>query len=238
MDRLVAQGLHRARGVVLKRKDFPGGDRMLYLLLEDFGLIRVVAPGAARGKMRFGGATEPLVWGIFHLYRSASRFYLRDVDVRRDFLELRRCGVTMLKAAEWAGMIARHTLEGHECNSLISLFFWGLSNLADKDVPVAAADLRFILKWLRLWGLCPDLSRCAGCGSNIHNGRLIGETLLCLSCSPQTGGVTLENGSLSVLRRVLSLSHSDFLAWAPGVDDWSTVSEAGLLLRGHFEKMS
>lgn len=238
MDKLIAQGLHRARGVVLKRRDFPGGDRILHLLLEDFGPIRVVAPGAARGKMRFGGATEPLVWGFFHLYRSASRFYLRDVDVRRDFLELRRCGMTMLKAVEWAGMIARHTMEGHACNSLLSLFFRGLSDLADGDVPVAAADLRFILKWLRLWGMCPDLSRCGGCGSNIHSGRLIGDTLLCPSCSPPTGGVALANGSLGVLQRVVYLSNSDFLAWAPNVDDWSRVSEAGLLLKGHFEKMA
>ena len=79
------QGLDAASGVVLSRSVAGEGDLLLALFLKGRGLVRVSARGAAGGRVRFGGGTEPLVWGAFRLHRGrGGGAYLSAVDVVED----------------------------------------------------------------------------------------------------------------------------------------------------------
>ena len=75
------QGHYSGSGVVLKRVISPKGDIFLDLFLKGMGIIWVIAPGSAKGKVRFGGAIEPSSWGIFTLYKGARNFYLPSCTV-------------------------------------------------------------------------------------------------------------------------------------------------------------
>ncbi|PKL01970.1 MAG: hypothetical protein CVV55_06840, partial [Synergistetes bacterium HGW-Synergistetes-2] len=56
----IPQGLVRLSGVVLRRDVSAEGNVSLYLFLKETGPVWVSAPGASRGRVRFGGAIEPL----------------------------------------------------------------------------------------------------------------------------------------------------------------------------------
>jgi len=212
LDSRSGQGLLSQRGVVLRRKDSPDGNRSVYVLLENEGPVWLLAPGAARGKVRFGGATDPLVWGTFHVYRGTSRSYLRDVDVRKDFWSLRRSPQRIRQAVDWSVSISRFALPGHPCNDLMPVFFWSLCLLEDPNSREDLVDWRFYWRWLRSWGLATELDRCHTCGNPPAGAIFSGETLLCEKC---TGGhpgegVRLKSGELRELGEAASVRQGDF----------------------------
>ncbi|MDT8283935.1 MAG: DNA repair protein RecO [Thermovirgaceae bacterium] len=212
MESRAGQGLLRQRGVVLRRKDSPEGNRSVYVLMENEGPMWLLAPGAARGKVRFGGSTDPLVWGTFHVYRGPNRCYLRDVDVRRDFWSLRASSQKIRQAVKWSVSLVRHTLPGHACDDLLPVFFWSLSLLEEPGIRDDLSDWRFYWRWLRSWGLAPDLNRCQGCGVSLSEAFFSGESLYCGKCGQRTGaGIRLEARDLCVLTAAAYLSYDDLL---------------------------
>lgn len=209
------QGYHGATGVVLRRKDTPSGDRRVSLLLQGIGPVWASVPGGARGSVRFGGATEPFVWGNFHLYRSPHRLHLRDVDVKAHFWNLRRVPGGLRKALAWDILLGRHLLPGCACDELLPVFFWALRFL-EAGVPGEMAEWRFLWKWLRIWGRAPDLERCARCGAPLGTGvwDRDGEGFSCLACVPGAGrqDFLVEEAFLEILRRTTRVDGVRFLS--------------------------
>lgn len=226
MESRTGQGLLRKRGVVLRRKDSNEGDRSIYALLEKEGPVWLLAPGAARGKVRLGGATDPLVWGTFHIYRGPNRWYLREIDVRKDFLSLRSSPSRIRCAAEWASSLVKYTFPGHASDDLLPIFYWSLCILESGSLRVDLADWRFYWRWLKSWGLAPDLERCQGCGVELEGALFCGESLFCGRCSGGRYGVELSPRERSELFTALNLSYSEMLAIKvqPGIDPGKVVS--------------
>ena len=233
MEGKAGQGLFRKRGVVLRRRDTNEGDRSVYVLLREEGPVWLIAPGGARGKVRFGGATDPLVWGTFHIYRGPNRWYLREVDVRKDFLLLRKHPSRIRRAAEWAASLVKYTLPGHASDDLLPIFYWSLCVLESGRLREDLADWRFYWRWLRSWGLAPNLERCQECGAVLGEALFRGESLLCAKCSRGGRGVKLSARDRSELFAVSVLDHEKILAMKdlPGIDPRKAQSCTRMLLR-------
>ena len=155
-------GFQSASGVVLSRRIVGEGDLLLTLFLKGMGLTFVSARGAATGKVRFGGGTEPLVWGSFSLYRSRGgdegKKYLKGVDVADDMLKLRSRADALFAAVRWAKLLKRHLMDDHPADDILANFYWNMKLMSDGEIPVEAAEWRFLWRWLKTWGLAPDLS--------------------------------------------------------------------------------
>ncbi len=209
------QGLIKERGVILRRVDSPEGNRSVYVFLSRYGPLWTSAPGAARGKARFGGSTEPMVWGIMHLYRGPNRFYLRDVDVKKDFWSLRNRPERMRRAIEWIRTVTLALLPMHPCDELLPLLYWSLSSLEDESVPPAAAEWRFFWRWLRIWGLAPNLRGCSECAAGDSRKWILSEDgLYCGTCAGSKAGVPLGAKDVEDLQKAVVLSRKAFLEWA------------------------
>jgi DNA repair protein RecO (recombination protein O) len=160
-------GFTSASGVVLGRRILGEGDLYLTLFLKGLGLVFVSARGAASGKVRFGGGTEPLVWGTFTLYQSkggeGGKKYLKGVDVADDMLKLRSRAEALFAAVRWAKLLTRHLMEGHPSDDLLANFYWSMKLTADGVIPVEAVEWRFLWRWLKNWGLAPSLADCFDC---------------------------------------------------------------------------
>jgi len=154
---MFSQGFYSAVGTVLRRRISAEGDISLDLFLKEFGRISVYARGGGRGSVRFGGATEPFVWGNFDLYKSGkgSRLILRAVDVKYDALKLRNSKEVILTAFNWIKMLLTYLEEGRADDKVLSCLFWSLK-LLENGVPVEIADWRFVWRWLNIWGLAPE----------------------------------------------------------------------------------
>ena len=171
MNDFIPQGLLRHSGVVLRRTSSPEGNLSLYLLLRTVGPQWVSAPGASRGRMRFGGSVEPLVWGNFNLYKGTKRLYLKSVDVSEDFWALRRDPERLRILLEWDRLLSLHLVPGHPCDDVLAIFYWS-SILVRQGVHPLLAEWRFLWKWLNAWGLAPSLEQCVTCGTTLANSAL------------------------------------------------------------------
>lgn len=206
MNEFVPQGLVRRSGVVLRRNSSPEGDISLYLLLKSIGPVWASAPGASRGRVRFGGSIEPLVWGNFNLYKGTRRFYLKSVDVKEDFWTLRAVPRKLRALLEWDRLLSIHLVPGHPCDEMIALFYWSCI-LLKEDVDPEVTEWRFLRKWLKSWGLAPSLEYCVSCGVHLGDAYWNATGLSCPRCARNFGGSFLKKTRREML---LSAEESPF----------------------------
>ena len=212
MTDALPQGMLRLSGVVLRRSATPEGNLSLYLFLRSAGPVWVSAPGAARGRVRFGGSVEPLVWGNFNLYKGTRRLYLKSVDVKEDFWGLRKNPAVLRNLLEWDRLLCRYLLPGHPADEVLALFYWS-SLLLGEGLPPPVGEWRFLWRWLGTEGLAPSLTGCAACGTSLGEARWTEGGLLCTRCSPSSPG-----GVLSAAER-----ESLFLAASAGSSEVKTI---------------
>ncbi|HIR17452.1 MAG TPA: DNA repair protein RecO C-terminal domain-containing protein [Candidatus Caccocola faecigallinarum] len=207
------QGYYQASGTVLLRKEASKGGRSLLLFLRGFGPRWAGAP-AAGGKNRFGGGAEPMVWGSFSLYRSPTRLYLQSVDVKEDFLPLRRSPAALACAARLYRLTAAEAPADCENDGLLRTLWSAMVQLRDGAIP-AAVEFRYMWRLLAAMGTAPSLEYCAGCGERLARGGLFtDEGILCGRCAARAKGAPLSERELLVLRAAAALPHAKFVEWA------------------------
>ena len=235
----VPQGHIKRSGVVLRRWISPEGDATLYLFLKGTGPLTVYAPGATRGRIRFGGGIEPLTWANFNLYRGTKHFYLTSAEVKEDFWPLRDDPEKIAKLIDWDGLLCRHLAPGLPCDEVLALYYWSGVQLKSGVHPMVA-EWRFLWKWLHNWGLAPSTEDCVKCGAPLTSARLSLYGFLCPSCSPSAEGASLSDSDMKSLRLSLStpvsalagLFHSDrFTAGPP----WQEINTR---LRHYFDSLN
>jgi len=215
------QGTVRAKGVVLRRLETSTGDRNIYFFLEKYGPTWVYVPGGGRGKFRFGGAIEPLVWSIVDMYRSSNnRCYLKNLDVKEDFWVLRKMPDRLRFAMTWAKLLACVLLPQERNDEVLGLFYWSLKLLEDSEIPPDLVEWRFLSRWLKLWGIAPETNMCSGCRRKESKWWVLtSEGVFCDECNRGLqGGAQVESALLSVLNRTIFLKRSDFAKWSKGLD--------------------
>jgi len=156
-------GFESASGVVLNRRVTGEGDLNITLFLKKLGIAYASAKGAAGGKVRFGGAIEPMVWSAFALYRpkdDGGRLYLKSVDIADDMLPLRSRPEAIFAAARWFRLLMRRLMAGYVDDGLLANLYWSMKLLCG-NLPVEVVEWRFMWRWLKAWGLAPDISECA-----------------------------------------------------------------------------
>lgn len=220
------QGDHRSRGVVLRRRGASSSSWDVLLFLSGMGAVWVNAPGADGTKNRFGAGTEPMVWGDFHLYQSPKRLYLKGVEVREHFWNIRKSRGALRMAVKWLGAVSENLPVGCESDSLLSLLWGSMKNLSSGISPLLL-DVRFALRWCGIWGTAPPLEECALCGVGLQS---LSEPLhmtsmgfICQRCGAGRNipGDTVFYKRMSILslgefRRAVLLSKDGFSEWAKG----------------------
>ncbi len=207
------QGYYQASGTVLLRKEASRGGRSLLLFLRGFGPRWAGAPSAG-GKNRFGGGAEPMVWGAFSLYQSPSRLYVQSVDVKEDFLALRRSPSALRCAARIYKLTAGETPQGCENDGLLRTLWSAMLQLSAGAMP-AAVEFRYKWRLLASMGMAPSLEYCAGCGERLTRGGVFtDEGILCGRCAAQAKGLPLSERELTIMRAAAALSHDKFVEWS------------------------
>ncbi len=214
LSSFLPQGHYRQKGVVLKSRISGERGKSVLLLLREYGILWATVPGAAAGRSRLSGVSEPLVWGYFSLYRSPRRTYVKEAEVQEDFWPLRQNGARLSMALSLCGHVSRFSLPGHPQDELLPLFYWSLKALEGGTEP-HAVEFRFLFRWASMLGVSPQLDRCASCGTRANQGLLTTEGLTCTACSgsfPRQEGLSLGEMELNRLRKAVMLSGKDFRA--------------------------
>lgn len=210
----ISQGLVSLSGVVLRRDVSAEGNISLYLFLKEIGPVWVSAPGASRGRVRFGGAVEPLVWANFNLYKGTRRFYLQSAEVKEDFWSLRSDPEKIKRMLEWDRLLCEYLVPGLPCDEVLALFYWS-GVLLKEGVHPLVAEWRFLWKWLYNWGIAPSLDLCGECGAALASARLAASGFLCPTCAHLHEGTAISADELSLLRRSLEIPVKKMIEYFP-----------------------
>lgn len=221
-DRL-PHGDTRAAGVVLSRRESGASAAKsldLLIFLSGIGALRAEAPGGASGR-RFGGGTEPMVWGEFVVYQGRRKIVVRSVDVREDFLAVRRSRAALREAAEWHALAARRLAPFSQDDRLLSLLFGSMKHLA-AGAPPSAAGVRFLWRWANIWGTAPSMASCASCGRDLLTddapSTLSRDGALCASCARGgTHGSSIAPGILRAAHSCATSAPKIFIASPPQI---------------------
>ena len=214
---IMRQGFYKLTGVVLKRYETNEGDIRLYNLFRDFGPQWILAPGAARGRRRFGGATEPLIWGHFGCYKSPKQLYLRDIEVKEDHWKIRSNPDKLEKAMVWTNLLTKYLLPLQPCNEVMAIFYDSLC-LLERDIDESMIEWRFLYRWMKRWGLAPELIRCASCGKEVTTAYWDGDVVFCEECRSNKDELIIPKEELREMVFAFALPRESLVRWIQRVE--------------------
>ncbi|MDO4952423.1 MAG: DNA repair protein RecO [Synergistaceae bacterium] len=208
---LLKQGYYTASGTVLKRKEGMKNSQSLLLFLKGYGIVWVSAPSGS--KSRFAGAEEPMVWGSYELYKSPGRFYVKNAEIKEDFLSVRSSPKKLTTALRLYQLISQTIYQEHENDKALNLL-WSCMLLLDSGCPAETVNFRFIWRLLKYLGLAPSLTNCVSCSAQLKTAFAAHDGLLCEKCAAE--GCKISAGQLVELQTAAMLPQEKFAEWAKG----------------------
>jgi DNA repair protein RecO (recombination protein O) len=230
------QGYYTQSGTVLQRKESGKTGQSVQLFLKTMGPVWASAP-AATSKTRFGGATEPLIWGTFCIYKSPSRLYLKNAEVKEDFLSVRSDPVKLTAAINFYKLLPGVLLRGHENDNALNSLWSALKQLSN-NCPAELVEFRFLWRLLRSLGLCPSMTRCVNCGAYIDGcAEMCDDGFLCPKCSVNCS-VHVGAEDFHIMQASALLSHDKFVAWSQKMGDSGKIGKYSKFLMTFFSNIN
>ncbi len=194
----------------LRRIEYGDTDMIVTFFTRDQGTVSLIAKAAKKSRKRFGGALD--LFTLSEIVYSSGRKtgrppLIQEAAVMGQFEHIRNCITKTAYASFWAEIIRFWTEERQPQKELYALFSHALSALDKSEGPVLEIHLLFLMRFLCLSGLSPNLEQCQQCKTRIQgamekafyfsNAR---GGVLCQDCqSPQERTMAVSPGTLKLL---------------------------------------
>ena len=157
--------LYKEQGVVLRATKLGEADKIVTVMTQGAGKVRVVAKGVRKTTSRFGARVEPLTHVSLMVYRGRGALdTLSQAEIVSSFRPIRE-DLGLFAAGEAMVEIVDRISEDHERNvRLFLLLLAGLRALEARPADPELVAQSFLLKVLSLSGFHPNLLACAVCG--------------------------------------------------------------------------
>lgn len=207
---------YSATGINLKSMPLSEADRLLTVLTREYGLIRVVAPGARKPKAKLGGRSALFVVNQLFLGRGRSLDKILQAETIESYPALSRDLGKLTVSQYWAELALGLVPNADPHPQLFDLLCIRLADLmvSESGQPVLVHLLYGLVQLLSQFGILPQVGRCAQTHQPIALPELT-ETQPILF-SPALGGIVIPGG--------LERTASDARAAAQETDAVPTVS--------------
>lgn len=204
--------LRTTRAVVSKTMKMSNSSKLVSLITEKHGLVKVVAKGARRPKSKFGAALEPitLINCIYYHRDTRELQSLSDAELVEPYTKL-KSDLKMLSIAFSIVEIAQtHTALEDPKAGTFDLVVESLNGLEASEIKDAEKHLwRFVLRLLATAGYSPSLDKCVICGRKPKGTSVFFSFadggLICLCTDPgDRFGFMVSPGSLMVMKSLMS----------------------------------
>ena len=196
----------KIQGLVLRRTEYNDHDVLLTILSNQHGKITAKARGLKRKNSPLTAQCQLLAYSEFTLFEYRGMYTINEAvtielfhDLRRDLGKL-SLGPYFAQAAE---VISQEDLPNPELLSLVLNSLYALSKLGEPENKVKAA---FELRLSCIAGFMPELTGCAGCGSEWPDRFDIKAGMMeCASCrNPESDGIRMPvlPGVLQAMRYI------------------------------------
>jgi DNA repair protein RecO (recombination protein O) len=195
--------------IVLRRIDFGDYDLILNFFTLNNGKISVIAKSAKKSVKRFSGALE--LFSVLDVVCSSSRGkglpVLREAALKQPFSKIRADIVKIAYASYWAELINVWMEDGKKQVQIYQLFQYVLGELDLGYIQQEALSIIFQIRFIKISGFCPDLTRCGNCRielEEIKKGKIVFDIikgcLICDRCSSATlDKIHLSKGTIKQL---------------------------------------
>lgn len=149
-------------GIILKVTNLGEKDKLVYVFLQKYGLIKAFAFGAQKSKKRFGGNLEPYNLLFLDIIQKKEIHYLCEVRICKLFLELRK-NLLAIEILQNLSLILTK-LPLHENKKVFKLFYFLLTKLnsAHRESMIRGYYF-FLLYLLKIEGIFPHKTHCFQC---------------------------------------------------------------------------
>lgn len=152
---------YKATGINLKAMPLGEADRLLTILTREYGLIRVVAPGARKPKSKLGGRSGLFVINELLLIQGRSLDKLLQAETLESFPGLSHDLARLTASQYLAELVLYQALSGQPQHDLFHLLWSHLAQLQKATGPAILAVLtQATLQILTLAGIAPQLQTC------------------------------------------------------------------------------
>ena len=195
--------------IVLRRIDFGDYDLILNFFTLNSGKISVIAKSAKKSVKRFSGALE--LFSVLDVVCSSSRGkglpVLQEAALKQPFSKIRADIVKIAYASYWAELINVWMEDGKKQVQIYQLFQYVLEELDLGYIQQEALSIIFQIRFIKISGFCPDLTRCGNCRieiEEIKKGKIVFDIikgcLICDRCSSATlDKIHLSKGTIKQL---------------------------------------
>ncbi len=198
--------------IVLRKVRVGEIHKALTLLTPSLGLLQALAHGAYKIKSRFRTLSEPFSHLRVYLYHDPVRgqHKVTDMESLSLFESIRGSLVRYYTASLWAEVSLKSFGAGESQGRLFHLLLEALSVLESvSEQEAAALSVQFLLRFLTLSGLQPDLGACAGCARPFAPQEAVylpprSPSLVCARCAG-SGSLALSPGGRRYLEHTLQL---------------------------------
>ncbi|MBA3018644.1 MAG: DNA repair protein RecO [Proteobacteria bacterium] len=195
--------------IVLRRIDFGDYDLIINFFTLNKGKISVIAKSAKKSVKRFSGVLEP--FSVLEVVCSSGRGkglpVLQEATLKQPFSKSRSDIVKIAYASYWAELINSWMEDGKKQVQIYELFQHVLGELDLDFTPMEALSIIFQIRFIKISGFCPDLTRCGNCRIEMEELKkekiafdVVKGCLICGSCSSaKSGKIYLSKGTIKQL---------------------------------------
>jgi DNA repair protein RecO (recombination protein O) len=193
------------QAIVLRRVPFGDFDLVVTLLTVTHGKIAVMAKAAKKSVKRFAGVLEPFAPIQAVCYQGKGLPFLQEASVDQSLANVRSDVGLTAYASFWSEIVDIHLEDNHRQPDLYRLLLFVLIGLDDGRISPQMWSILFIMRFLRLAGLVPQLDRCVDCQTDalqaeeLHFDPTRGGIICERCCSGTAGRIRLMKGTIKQL---------------------------------------
>ncbi len=152
---------YKATGINLKAMPLGESDRLLTILTREYGLVRVVAPGARKTRSQLGGRTGLFVVNELLIAKGRSLDKLSQAETLESYPGLSKHLATLSASQYLAELVLYQALSDQPQDDLFCLLCDRLANLEsaipDQVLPLLTQAVFDLLNW---GGVAPQVAAC------------------------------------------------------------------------------
>lgn len=197
----------KTAGIVIKRMNYGEADRILTILTEKQGKIKVIAKGSRKILSKLGGSLEPFCLVNFIFHEGKSFYIVTSALVVKHFDNI-HTDIDKTSKAFYIGELLDKFLEEKQNHpEVFELFANYLEGLENADDPILIPI--FSAKILEVLGFKPVTQNCLHCQSKLLPEQNFWDNIeggvICQTCHDKFGhGQPMENDVIKILRLVFS----------------------------------
>ena len=207
-------GLRSTRAVVSRTMRMSNSSKLVSLITEQYGLVKVVGKGARRPRSVFGAALEPitLIECIYYHHDIRELQTLSSAETIKPYMALKEDLILFAVASCMVEIAQTHTAEEDVSAGTFGLVVETLDSLESSGGKGADKHLwRYMLRLLAAVGYQPALDSCVKCGKKPKGTSVFfsyGDGGVLCSCTGPDDryGFRVSAGSLMVMNSLLEAS--------------------------------